>query len=72
MKRLLGLSTARNFKHGLHARRHLSELDEWLTENVCGAGGLLEAHELVERATSAPLGTGSFERHLRRRYLGQG
>jgi carboxypeptidase Taq len=112
MKRLLGLSTAGNFKDGCMQDVHwpaglfgyfptytlgaltaaqlfeaakqarpgipaaiergdLAELDAWLTENVWGVGCLLEAHELVERATGAPLGTGSFERHLRRRYLGQ-
>jgi len=27
---------------------------------------------LVTAATGAPLGTGAFERHLRRRYLGEG
>lgn len=51
------------------AKGDLSDLDAWLTENVWGLGCLLEAHELVERATGAPLGTSSFERHLRRRYL---
>lgn len=54
------------------AQGNLGELDAWLSEHVWGLGCLLEAHELVERATGAPLGTGAFQRHLRRRYLGEG
>lgn len=44
----------------------------WLRENVHGRGSLLSTAELVESATGRPLGTASFERHLRRRYLGAG
>jgi carboxypeptidase Taq len=113
MRRLLGLSTAGNFKDGcmqdVHwpaglfgyfptytlgaltaaqlfeaarrahpgigasiARGDLSELDAWLTKHVWGKGSLLETGELVKQATGAPLGTDAFQRHLRRRYLGQG
>jgi carboxypeptidase Taq len=41
----------------------------WLGTHVHGQGSLLSTAELVETATGAPLGTASFERHLRRRYL---
>jgi carboxypeptidase Taq len=41
----------------------------WLETHVHGQGSLLSTAELVETATGAPLGTASFERHLRRRYL---
>jgi carboxypeptidase Taq len=113
MRRLLGLSTAGNFRDGcmqdVHwpaglfgyfptytlgaltaaqlfeaarsatpglaaaiAQGDLSPLDAWLTKNVWGQGSLLDTGELVQQATGAPLGTGAFQRHLRRRYLGQG
>jgi carboxypeptidase Taq len=112
MRRLLGLSTAGNFKNGcmqdVHwpaglfgyfptytlgaltaaqlfeaargaqpglgqaiARGDLAGLDAWLNEHVWSRGSLLETGELVMAATGAPLGTGAFERHLRRRYLGE-
>jgi carboxypeptidase Taq len=112
MLRLLGLSTAGNFKDGcmqdVHwpaglfgyfptytlgaltaaqlfaaacrahpglpeaiARGDLSELDAWLSTNVWSQGCLLETHELLQKATGAALGTEAFERHLRRRYLGE-
>jgi len=112
MRRLLGLSTAGNFKDGcmqdVHwpaglfgyfptytlgaltaaqlfdaarraqpdlpeqiARGNLSELDAWLNREVWGRSCLLEPSELIQAATGAPLGTGAFERHLRRRYLGE-
>ena len=54
------------------ARGDLSGLDAWLSENVWGRGCLLETGDLVRQATGAPLGTAAFERHLRRRYLGEG
>jgi carboxypeptidase Taq len=41
----------------------------WLAARVHGQGSLLSTAELVESATGSPLGTTSFERHLRRRYL---
>jgi carboxypeptidase Taq len=44
----------------------------WLRDCVHAQGSLLPTAELVESATGAPLGTASFERHLRRRYLEQG
>ena len=42
----------------------------WLRERVHGRASLLSTAELVEDATGRPLGTASFERHLRDRYLG--
>ena len=42
----------------------------WLRRNVHSQGSLLSTAELVENATGSPLGAASFERHLRRRYLG--
>ena len=42
----------------------------WLRQRVHSQGSLLSTAELVESATESPLGTGAFERHLRRRYLG--
>ncbi len=42
----------------------------WLGEHVHGQGSLLSTADLVEHATGRPLGAASFERHLRRRYLG--
>jgi carboxypeptidase Taq len=48
---------------------NLAELDAWLNREVWGKGCLLETSELIQAATGAPLGTGAFERHLRRRYL---
>jgi len=42
----------------------------WLRERVHAQGSLLSTAELVEAATGRPLGTASFERHLRGRYLG--
>ena len=51
------------------AQGDLSGLDVWLNREVWGKGCLLESPELVRAATGAALGTGAFERHLRRRYL---
>jgi carboxypeptidase Taq len=63
------------------ARREIAGLDEaiaagrfgplldWLGERVHGRGSLVSTAELVESATGEPLGTASFERHLRARYL---
>ena len=42
----------------------------WLRQNVHSQGSLLSTAQLVENATGRPLGTRSFERHLRDRYLG--
>jgi len=42
----------------------------WLRERVHSKGSLLSTKKLVEHATGRPLGTASFERHLRDRYLG--
>jgi len=41
----------------------------WARERVHSKGSLLSTAELVETATGQPLGTASFERHLRDRYL---
>ncbi len=41
----------------------------WTRERVHSKGSLLSTAELVETATGRPLGTASFERHLRDRYL---
>jgi carboxypeptidase Taq len=41
----------------------------WARERVHSKGSLLSTAELVEIATGRPLGTASFERHLRDRYL---
>jgi carboxypeptidase Taq len=41
----------------------------WVRERVHSKGSLLSTAELVEAATGRPLGTASFERHLRDRYL---
>ena len=41
----------------------------WVRERVHLKGSLLSTAELVERATGRALGTASFERHLRDRYL---
>jgi carboxypeptidase Taq len=42
----------------------------WVRERVHSKGSLLSTAELVESATGRPLGTASFERLLRDRYLG--
>jgi carboxypeptidase Taq len=42
----------------------------WLRDRIHSKASLLSSAELVEYATGRPLGTGSFERHLRARYLG--
>ena len=41
----------------------------WARERVHSRGSLLSTAEMVETATGRPLGTASFERHLRDRYL---
>ncbi len=41
----------------------------WARERVHSKGSLLSTAELIESATGRPLGTASFERHLRDRYL---
>ena len=41
----------------------------WVRERVHSKGSLFSTTELVETATGRPLGTTSFERHLRDRYL---
>jgi len=51
------------------ARGDFAPLFLWLRREVHGKGSLLSTAELVENATGRPLGTDSFERHLRRRYL---
>jgi len=51
-------------------RGEFAPLLGWLRERVHSKGSLLSTSELVENATGRPLGTASFERHLRGRYLG--
>jgi carboxypeptidase Taq len=41
----------------------------WLRDHVHSKASLMSTAELVEHATGRPLGTASFERHLRERYL---
>jgi carboxypeptidase Taq len=41
----------------------------WLRDRIHSKGSLLSTAELVENATGRPLGTESFERHLRDRYF---
>jgi carboxypeptidase Taq len=52
------------------AAGEFSPLLGWLGERIHSKGSLLSTAELVEEATGRPLGTASFERHLRNRYLG--
>jgi len=52
------------------AAGEFSPLLGWLRDKVHSKGSLLSTGELVEEATGRPLGTASFERHLRNRYLG--
>jgi len=52
------------------AAGEFAPLLSWLRERVHSQGSLLSTAELVESATGRPLGTESFERHLRDRYLG--
>jgi carboxypeptidase Taq len=52
------------------AEGEFASLLGWLRERIHSKGSLLSTAELVEAATGRPLGTASFERHLRNRYLG--
>lgn len=54
------------------ARGDFSGLDMWLNEHVWSQASLVSTADIVQRATGEPLGTAAFERHLRRRYLGEG
>jgi carboxypeptidase Taq len=51
------------------AAGEFSPLLRWLREHIHSKGSLLSTAELVEEATGQSLGTASFERHLRERYL---
>jgi carboxypeptidase Taq len=51
------------------AAGEFSPLLGWLGEQIHSKGSLLTTAELVECGTGRPLGTTSFERHLRNRYL---
>ncbi len=51
------------------AAGEFASLLAWARERVHSKGSLLSTAELVETATGRPLGTESFERHLRDRYL---
>jgi len=55
---------------GAVAVGEFAPLLDWLRKQVHSKGSLLSTAELVESATGRPLGTASFERHLRDRYLG--
>ena len=57
--------------HSSIARGDLSSLDGWLADKVWRQGSRLETRALLEHATGRPLDTASFQRHLRRRYLGE-
>ena len=50
-------------------RGDFSPLFGWLRANVHGFASRYEGPVLLERATGAPLGTGVFKAHLKRRYL---
>jgi carboxypeptidase Taq len=52
------------------ASGEFAPLLSWLGERVHSKGSLLSTTKLVEGATGRPLGTASFKRHLRDRYLG--
>ncbi|HEV8549439.1 MAG TPA: hypothetical protein VGQ57_10430, partial [Polyangiaceae bacterium] len=54
---------------GAIAQGELGPLDAWLREKVWAQGSRLTTDELVRHATGRSLDTGSFERHLERRYL---
>jgi carboxypeptidase Taq len=56
----------------LIAAGDFTPLIAWLRDHVHSKGSLLSTAALVENATGEPLGTASFERHLRRRYLDDG
>jgi carboxypeptidase Taq len=51
------------------AAGEFAPLLRWLRARVHSKGSLLSTEKLVEHATGRPLGTASFERHLRDRYL---
>jgi len=51
------------------AEGEFTPLFEWARDRVHSRGSLLSTAELVETTTGRPLGTASFERHLRDRYL---
>jgi carboxypeptidase Taq len=51
------------------AAGEFASLIEWVRERVHSKGSLLSTAQLVETATGQSLGTASFERHLRDRYL---
>jgi carboxypeptidase Taq len=51
------------------AAGQFAPLLDWLRKRVHSKGSLLSTAELIEAATGRPLGTSSFERHLRNRYL---
>jgi carboxypeptidase Taq len=51
------------------AAGQFSPLLRWLREHIHSKGSLLSTAELVEETTGRPLGTASFQQHLRDRYL---
>jgi carboxypeptidase Taq len=46
-----------------------SPLVQWVREKVHGRGSRLTPDEIIVSATSAPLGTAAFRRHIEARYL---
>jgi carboxypeptidase Taq len=50
-------------------RGEFRPLLQWLGGNIHSKGSLLSANEMITEATGRPLGTASFEQHLRDRYL---
>jgi carboxypeptidase Taq len=50
-------------------RGEFAAIFDWLRAHIHGKGSLLSTADLVQQATSAPLGTAAFERHLRERYI---
>ena len=51
------------------SRGEFAALFAWLRARVHSKGSLLSTADLVLEATDQPLGTATFERHLRERYL---
>jgi carboxypeptidase Taq len=51
------------------ARGDFADLNDFLTARIWSLGSSLQTDELIEQATSAPLGASAFMRHIERRYL---
>ncbi|HEY4345020.1 MAG TPA: carboxypeptidase M32 [Parvibaculum sp.] len=61
--------TAHPGLEGALGKGDFSPLIQWVRENVHGRGSRLTPDEIIVSATSAPLGTGAFKRHIEARYL---